>query len=98
MFIHNDLLARLAPEFRIDTHEAGVLAERLAAYLRHTSIRMDPKTKDFYLLVSVLAIMEGPRVSRMMARKSAAREAAKVATEAGRMMGQPNVVPIQPMH
>lgn len=72
------------------------MADRLAAYLRHTSVRMDPKTRDFYLLLTVLVVMEGPRIARIQARRSAQKVAAKVDAAAREMGGQPNVVPIMP--
>lgn len=90
------MLGKLAPEWNIDANEAQTLADRLAAYLRHTSVRMDPKTRDFYLLLTVLIVMEGPRIARIQARRSANKVAAKVDAAAREMGGMPNVVPIQP--
>lgn len=94
MWFHNDILGRLAPEWRVDVSEAQTLADRLAAYLRHTSVRMDPKTKDLYLLIMVLVVMEGPRISRIQARRSMQKNAAKMDQAARDAGGQPNVIPM----
>lgn len=92
MSLHNDFLARLAPEFRIDDQEAAVLGLRLANYLRHTSVRMDPKTKDLYALIVILVLMEGPRIGRIRSRKAHERNMAKAEAAAREAGGAPNVI------
>ena len=79
----------------IDADEAETLATRLAAYLSHTKIKMDPKSKDLGLLLYTLFIMEVPRLSRYMdeRRRKLAEGRAQAQAQA---MASGRVVPMGP--
>jgi hypothetical protein len=67
------LLASKAPEFAITQEEADQLAQAICNYLRHTKVKLDPKTRDFGALILCLAMVEGTRLLALMQRVSAER-------------------------
>lgn len=77
LWIHGGL-SKLAPELAIDLEEAQTLSRRMVAYARHTSVNVDPKTKDLIALIFILMVMYSGRVGRINARRAAERKARAV--------------------
>jgi hypothetical protein len=83
------MVARVIPEFALDESEAQQLGEAIANYLRHTKVKVDPKTRDLGALVLCCAMIYGPRLIAA-SNRAAANRAAKKRT------GDENVVPLNP--
>jgi len=71
------ILANKAPEFAITQEEADQLAVAICNYLRHTKVKVDPKTRDFGALILCVAMVEGSRVIALLQRVAAERAASK---------------------
>lgn len=86
----HDMLATRDPEWRMSEPEARVISERFCAYASHFAVfkDTDPKSRDFRLLVSAIALMEGPRAYRVYSRRAAAKRAQReVAAHAANATG-----------
>jgi hypothetical protein len=93
IMIGHMFLGRVAPEFNIAEDEAKALAEAICNYLRHTKMKIDPKTRDFWALIMCVGMIEGPRVISMVGRVNAEKSAAKAAARS-QSQGTVNVVPM----
>jgi hypothetical protein len=94
LIIHS-LLSQLDPVFAIDEAEARSLAEAWAGYLRHTNIAsVNPRTRDLGVLVMTMLAIEGPRCTRALAHRRDAAKRESDAKQAGQIMGNPRVVPM----
>jgi hypothetical protein len=82
------MLSRVVPEFALDADEAQQLAEAICNYLRHTKVKVDPKTRDFLALLACCGMIYGPRLIAATNRAAAMRAAKKNANTTG-------VVPMQ---
>lgn len=95
MLVHA-LGARIFPELAIREDEAFELAKAYVGWRKHYSdvSIVDPKTEALFAFLVVLAVVEGPRISRVTTRRAAQKSAAKIAKAAQDAMGAvPNVVP-----
>jgi hypothetical protein len=75
-------VANAFPRFAISDAEAMKLAEAVCNYLRHTKLKVDPKTRDLYALIMCLAMVEGTRLIATVNDMRNAK-AAKAATASG---------------
>lgn len=78
----HSVLARWAPEFAITEPEALALAKAWCDWRSHYDVMIDPKTQALVALCLTAAMIEGPRVMRVAARRGVAAKAAKARTEA----------------
>lgn len=74
-------VANVFPRFAITEDEAQRLADAICNYLRHTKVKVDPKTRDLWALISCIAMVEGTRLV-MTLKDLAAIKAAKNANNA----------------
>jgi len=94
MVVHMLLAAKLAPEMAMTQPEADQLAEAICNYLRHTKIKMDAKTRDFWALMIVLGSVEGTRLLAFVTRRAREAKQAALVKEARARDGK--VVAIDP--
>jgi hypothetical protein len=76
MMFHMTAAARF-PEMAMQQQEADQLAEALAGYMKHTKIRINPKTQALCTLIGTVALIEGTRVMAIGKRKAAEMAASK---------------------
>ena len=74
MMLFHGLLAKRWPEFAIDEEEGKEISKAFAKYASHWEIETDPRKRDLGALIMVLAMIEGPRAMRAMARTKAQRQ------------------------
>lgn len=89
LMIGHMMLARVIPEFALAPDEAQQLGEAICNYLRHTKVKVDPKTRDLGALVLCCAMIYGPRLLAASNRAAAQRAARKRGAD-------DNIVPINP--
>jgi hypothetical protein len=63
--------------------------------LRHTNMKMDPRTRDLGMLIMTALAIEGTRIMRVVGRRSAQASAAK-AEQAQREGAGGRVIEIEP--
>jgi hypothetical protein len=89
------MVSRVIPEFAINEDQARALAVAVCNYLRHTKIKVDPKTRDLWALVWCVCMVEGPCVFMFLQRISHEAQARK-ANQAMRDSASGKIVPITP--
>lgn len=85
------MLERYSPRFHMDQPEADQLATAICNYLRHTKVKVDAKTRDFWTLLFVLATVEGTRIFAFVNDKS---HEAKIRKANQQRAAEGRVVPI----
>jgi hypothetical protein len=70
-------VARVFPEFAITPDEAKQLADAICNYLRHTKIKVDPKTRDLWALILCVMMVEGTRALAVAQRLTGEKLAKK---------------------
>lgn len=91
--IFHIMLASKAPEFAITEQEAQQEAVAICNYLRHTKIKMDPKTRDTWTMIVCLLSVEGTRLIAFINRLAAERLAKRKAGQTGIVPQDGNVFP-----
>jgi hypothetical protein len=66
------------PEMAMDQQEANVLALSMTNYLKHTKVKVDPKTQALVAMVGTIGMVEGTRVMAIVSRKAQEAKAARV--------------------
>ncbi len=70
MMFHMTAAARF-PEMAMQQAEADQLAAAIAGYMKHTKVRVNPKTQALFTLLGTAAVIEGTRVMAIGRRKAA---------------------------
>jgi hypothetical protein len=70
MMFHMTAAARF-PEMAMQQAEADQLAAAIAGYMKHTKVRVNPKTQALFTLFGTAAVIEGTRVMAIGRRKAA---------------------------
>jgi hypothetical protein len=100
MLAHTFMARWLGPEMMITEAEALELSRAWVGWRSHYPMMMDPKTQALIHLGMVAGAIEGPRLMRASARKSAEKAAKRQADEATKGPNAPfqgqNIYPMGP--
>ena len=92
------LLEMFAPEWAISEAEAAELSAKLAKWRSHypPSEMLEEKWMDLGMLIFTVAAVDGTRAKRWLTRRTAELKARKIAVEAQKQGGGPNIVSMDP--
>jgi hypothetical protein len=72
MVVHM-MVASKMPEMAMTEEEAVAESTAICNYLKHTKIKIDPKTEAFYTMLTTIGMIEGTRLIAFARRKAAER-------------------------